>query len=124
MKPLIIFIVLCFVGFNQQGFAQIKKDSLVGQWKLVELIGKQISEGELQKRYRFTADTFYYTSRKKNLTGSYTLKPATGQLTWVISGLDAPMFLIIKQLPDGRMEMSNEKTDEAMGILEKIRGAK
>ncbi len=121
MKLLSLFIFLCLVGLQQQGIAQIKNDSLLGRWKLVQLIGKQIGEGELQKRYLFTVDSFFYTSRKKNLSGAYTLNSDTGKLSWHTQDGNEPMILFFKQLPDGRMEMWRENSDEPRGILEKIR---
>jgi len=121
MKPVFISIILCFVAFQHQGFAQIKKDSLLGQWKLVQIIGKQIGDGELQKRYLFTVDSFFYTSRKKNLSGAYTLNSDIGKLSWFTQDGSEPMIIFFKHLSDGRMEMWRENSDDARGILEKIR---
>jgi hypothetical protein len=121
MKPLFLSIILCFVAFQHQGFAQIKKDSLLGQWKLVQIIGKHIGDGELQKRYLFTVDSFFYTSRKKNLSGAYSLKGDTGKLSWFTQEGNEPMIILLKHLPDGRMEIWRENSDDDRGILEKIR---
>ncbi len=119
MKQFITGVLFLIISASN-AYAQAKKEQLSGKWKLTELIGKSISNTELQKRYSFTSDSLFYTSPARNLKGTYILNEQSGECKWHIDDVAEPMIFMVKILSDGKMHLWQPATNPIVGILEKI----
>lgn len=117
MLKKLTLIAVMLVSTNVLAKAQIKKEQLIGNWKLVELIDKNISENEKLKRYTFTTDSLIYSSPRRNVKGSYKLAPQTGLLNWYATGTESAITLTIKYIDTNTIHMG--QAGGATGVLKR-----
>jgi len=113
-------LVFSMLLFNLKANAQVPRDSIIGNWRLVALQGKQISENELLKKYSFlSSGEFTYFSSLKSIKGKYTLEPQTGKMSWVTESGETIWFEL-KLETDGNLIFKQTNHTGAPGILNRI----
>ncbi|GAB1462947.1 hypothetical protein [Pedobacter sp.] len=100
--------------------AQVKKQELVGEWQLVELIDKQISENEKLKRYTYTTDSLIYNSPRRNVKGTYKVNEQSGQCFWYIAGSEQPISLMLKKINKDTLHLWQTEGLQTVGVLKRI----
>ncbi|MEE1885422.1 hypothetical protein [Pedobacter flavus] len=112
----ITFLIFCF-----SANAQVKKESIIGKWKLVGLIDKEISENERLKQYHFTNDSLIYYNVKNIVRGKYLLNEKNGNIDWFISNPNQTLTLTVEPQNNGQLYLWMTKGVTTIGILEKVK---
>ncbi|MEY2640020.1 MAG: hypothetical protein RIR90_1502 [Bacteroidota bacterium] len=113
-------LLLCLLVFGAATKAQISTKQLNGEWQLSDLQGKQISEIEKKKRYKFTTDSLHYSSAKVQLSGAIQLNSEKGICYWTIPGKATPIVFFLQLQADGSLLLWEEGKDDVKGVLKRI----
>lgn len=100
--------------------AQIKKEQLIGQWQLVKLIDKNISESEKLKRYTFTSDSLIYTSSKRSVKGTFKLNEQTGECFWHVTNVETPIVVMLKGINQDTLHLWQKEGFTTVGVLQRV----
>ncbi len=112
----LIIGLLCMHGC----WAQLNHRELRGEWRLNSLFEKEISSGEKQKRYTFKKDSLYYSSVRQNVSGTYLLEEATGQILWRTAQFEKPVMLWIKRIHQDTLHVREGGEHAVTGVLVRI----